>query len=224
MAYTASVFGCGGYDPIGTYFGNKADASYSRSMMRYQAKLQFKYQKKAAEQMPSSARQGLEAAGYNPILAVNGGANGDYGTVSASPVSAPQGVSTSFSASEFMKGKNASKLAEAEVATAQANAESAEAQATSAKASAYVALREADVEGSKLSIENDLLNGVDDNPVAETKYAQDYRQYLKNSLERARFTDSKEHAIAEDTINAIHGGSSAFANFGKGFRSFKGGK
>ena len=59
---------------VGSLFGANASAKqqykYQSKLQEQAAKLNYDYSLKSAENMPSSTRQGLEDAGYNPMLAV----------------------------------------------------------------------------------------------------------------------------------------------------------
>ena len=58
---------------------NKRSYHFQRNLLNLQAKLNYKYQQKMSQwsslNVPAYARQGLENAGYNPILAFNSGSN-----------------------------------------------------------------------------------------------------------------------------------------------------
>lgn len=142
-----SAFGFSGYDPIGSLMENQdntlwgqmnntfngmRDWYYAKKASARQAALQWEYQKKAALEMPTLQRQGLIAAGFNPLLAISKGiASPSPMSVSASsPISgghvpsAPNG-SAGFDAQQFFSARNARRLTDATVKIAEANADKA---------------------------------------------------------------------------------------------------
>ncbi len=142
-----SAFGFSGYDPIGSAmentdntmwgqmnntFNGMRDWYYAKKASARQAALQWEYQKKAALEMPTLQRQGLLAAGFNPLLAIANGIHSPSSmSVSASsPISggsvpsAPNG-SAGFDAQQFFSAKSFKKLTDATVKTAEANADKA---------------------------------------------------------------------------------------------------
>lgn len=72
-----SAFGFSGLDHAGTLFENYL----SRKNAEWNSALQWKYAVKEATEGPSYRRRGLEAAGYNPLLAISGAANPLSGVV-----------------------------------------------------------------------------------------------------------------------------------------------
>lgn len=89
---TFSAMGFGGWDPLGSFaegslsnwFGNEnADRAQERS--KDMAVFDFVLQQQALRTSPSAMREGLESAGYNPILAVNSATNVPTPSMPAGP-------------------------------------------------------------------------------------------------------------------------------------------
>lgn len=144
-------------------------------------------------------KEALLANGYNPLLAI-----GDYQpptSANGHAIAQSQGGGSADFQTDLRKEQI--KAAKADVKTAQAEARLAT--ATSAL----------EVEKAKIELEaitdDDYrieVDGKDTNPTRSVM-----RSMIRNSIERSAYTNSREHAIAEDAVNAIHGGSSAMQGF-----------
>lgn len=136
-----SAFGFSGYDPIGSLMENQdntlwgqmnntfngmRDWYYAKKASARQAALQWEYQKRAALEMPTLQKQGLIAAGFNPLLAISKGiaSPSSMPVSTSSPISgghvpsAPNG-SAGFDAQQFFSALNARKLTDATVKSAE---------------------------------------------------------------------------------------------------------
>lgn len=101
---------------VGGLFGLGSSAmqyGMQRNLMKYQAELNYKYGKKATLNQYGWQRQGLEKAGYNPLLAL-GGAEGVANTGWTSAQSAPN-VDPLSSALSVLENKRQTKLNNANV-------------------------------------------------------------------------------------------------------------
>lgn len=186
-------------------FGSALQAHFNRNLMNHA----YFLNQKSLQESPSSARAGLEKAGFNPLLAIGGVGNSP--TVSGSSVGS---FPTDFvgSAKEGAMFGAVLGKAIADKKTAEAEADASKAEAGARKAEAKLAEAEAD---TRLS----ALDGITEFSAESSARAAIRSEYI-NSLERAAYTNSKAHAIAEDAVNAIHGGSSAFQSISHGRRDW----
>ena len=106
---------------IASVIGGALDAtgwlshSSAKSMAKYQEELGVRAATEAARKVPSAQRAGLEAAGYNPMLAV-------AGTSPGSPGAMPSGhVNSSNLGKDIREGVNQMKLLESEKESVDAN-------------------------------------------------------------------------------------------------------
>lgn len=180
--------------------GSYLQAHISRENMDHQY---FLNQKSLAES-PLAMRQGLEAAGYNPLLAVG---NTNSPTVSAQSASLPDFVSSARSGA-LLSAQSREAKASADIA--QSDAQTAKAEAKLAQATSALDAEKANIELEAIRDDNSHIDvdGKDSNPTRSTM-----RKMYRNSIERSAYTNSREHAIAEDAVNAIHGGSSAASGY-----------
>lgn len=119
---------------IGANASSKKQYRYQSALQSQAAQLNYDYSIKSAKKMPSATRQGLENAGYNPMLAVQNatsGANSSW--TSAGQSTAPdyagaisQGVAN---AQSFQRLKNETNVAESAEDMNYANADKAKAEA-----------------------------------------------------------------------------------------------
>lgn len=63
----------GGWDPLTSWAEGKMSSHFNRANARYQAKLNYKYAQRYAENSPSWTLRGYRAAGINPIVAAQHG-------------------------------------------------------------------------------------------------------------------------------------------------------
>lgn len=180
------------------YFGN-------RRLMRYA----YDLNQRSLKNSPSSLREGLVAAGYNPLLALGGVSNAP--TVSGTSIGSPSIDAVGSAKEGALLGAVVGK-ALADKKTAQAEAEATTSESEARKTEAELAQEEAQ---ARL----DALRGVTEVSGDSSARSALRREYV-NSLERSAYTNSKEHAIAEDAVNAIHGGSSAFQAISGGRRDW----
>lgn len=164
---------------------------------------------KALTDSPSSLRAGLEKANFNPLLALGGVGNAPTVT-SGSMGSHPTDFVSSAKEGAMFGAVLGKAIADKKTAEAEADASKAESGARKAEAK----LAEAEAE-TRIS----ALEGISEFSAESSARAAIRREYI-NSLERAAYTNSKEHAIAEDAVNALHGGSSAFQSLSHGRRDW----
>lgn len=186
----------------------------SAYQFRHQRKLmdsQYDLNQLSLRESPSAYREGLEAAGYNPLLAINNGVPAP--TSGLSSVSAPNidPVSAVMAKKQMDLLKSQTEKVKAEASIAHAEASSAMSQAALNKEYADMELEALKDEDYKV-----LVNGKDTNPTRS-----EYRQMIRNGIQRRRYTNSREHAITEDAVNAIHGGTSAFEQMSLGRRNWR---
>lgn len=203
-----SAFGFGGYDPIASYFEGQQNLSFNKDMAKYNSALQYEYAQRYAENNPSWQRKGLENAGYNPLLAISSGVASPFGGNVDGSISHAfgDGTSASFDASAFARNKYALRAEKAETEAIEAESDATQA------ASAY----EAELDRLRLDALRDM-----DSYDADSPTRLDFKQAFKNGIQRDRYVNSREHAVAEDAVNAIHGGSSAFSNIAHGMRALR---
>lgn len=190
----AEAIGSLGSSVIGAIAANASSFKqfkYQRELQKQAAKLNYQYAQKTAENSPSWNRQGLEAAGYNPMLAVQNatsGANSSW--TSAQSVNAPDiagGISDGIAnAQSFQRLKNETNQAESvsdvNYATAdKAKAEKAEISArlpyVSKRQKAEIANLEADAQLAEAQKHNlkerlELDRYINDSGLATTRRGQ----------------------------------------------------
>lgn len=214
------ALGAAGGGAMDTGFGILGTAyqgHVNRDLMSHQDtlnKANYHYQ---MTQGPSLYRQGLEAAGYNPLLALGNLPSGSMGAVSGSSVSAPQVHSSAMSNYTALKQ---SRILDSEASIAKSEAASAKAQSEADIAASKL---ERELDEARLEAFRDGETRFYDSQGKELPYTTrlEFQQAYKNAIERDRYTNSREHAIAEDAVNAIHGGSSAFSNITHGMRALR---
>lgn len=88
---------------VGGLLGTSSSSKQARKLARYQAALNWQYQKKAWLEGYGYQRQGLEDAGYNPMLALGGASSNAYtgGSLPSAPV--PDIVGSAKQGGEFLK-------------------------------------------------------------------------------------------------------------------------
>lgn len=204
----------GNVDWLGGMFGDiiageeayqdQRQLSLQQQMLSMQSAYQQQLAHTLATQGPSWQKEGLKAAGYNPLLALG------YGNVQ----------SPSLSANAYptdVAGRSGSSVDIAKTQMSHAAAKIAKSEAVTAAAEARLAESTSALEAEKADIELEAIrdedyhvdvDGKDSNPTRTSM-----RQMIRNSIERSAYTNSREHAIAEDAVNAIHGGSSAMQGF-----------
>lgn len=170
----------------------------------YQAQLlaqQYAYYIQGLKESPSAYREGLEAAGYNPILAVNSGASA--GSFHGSGGSAPQ---LDRSGSGGATAAMTNKILASEASSAQSRAEIDKAGVPAAKAES--AVRVAQAENDRLMAEayHCAVNGIE--PEGCSPMFRDLIKKFENQVERDRYLQSREHAIYEDINTGVNSAAS----------------
>lgn len=209
-----SAFGFSGFDPLGSLGEGLLNQHFARQQADYTSALNYKYAQQSALELPSLQRQGLERAGYNPLLAVmNGGVAAPMMGNGSSAMSHVTGSGTGgFDADAFGASKQSMRLHRALADTAVADAASAKAMSKADIASARL---ERELDDARL----EALQSLDYD--SDSKTRSEFKQAYRNAIERDRYVNSREHAVAEDAINAVHGGSSAFSNIAHGMRALR---
>lgn len=256
MAYTSiqTPFGGGsGYDPavslieglvengfnnmisgyVGNYFGGKSS--------KKQLKRAIQFASWQAQNLPSLQREGLEKAGFNPLLALGGHFGGNVGsssfqTFQGMPSHPGSGGSSSVQIKNFegetqkANAKTAKEEAEQSALTTEILRMEKDAQASETSArSAQAFVDEMEAEATSMALTGVMpYVEVDGKPTYKSS-AMDNPKFrrmvekLENQIERDKYINSKEHAIYEDGINAIHGinqGASAYESWRNGRRSY----
>ena len=209
---TVSGMGFSGYDYIGSFGEGLMNQYWNKRAAKQSAQLNYGMAQKYAENSPSWTRKGLEDAGYNPMLAVSGDlstfGNGNIPIESAAPKSNTQG---GFNAREFAAEKAAEKLVGNEVA--QSNLET-DLMRLQTEFDYQLLLAQADVYGLDLGDSDrrssekghvyafdpdsgEMFHGGSEN--------SKYKRMFRNAVERDQYLNSKEHAIFEDGVSAVHG-------------------
>lgn len=135
--------------------GSLLTAGLSGVISHQSAYRQFKYQRalqnhaydlnlKSLQESPSATRQGLESAGYNPMLAVSNGTYGsNAGSISAGNSTAPDYSSMISNALDFQRVKNETASREAQVENFNADSRDKNASAANKEAeNPYIAPRQ----------------------------------------------------------------------------------
>lgn len=197
-----SAIASAGADAASGLVSSAFQAARNKSLMKYQ----YDLNQRALLESPSAQKQGLISAGYNPMLAVTQGMH--VPSVGGSSVSAPN---INFN-SAFSSAKQRDLL-DAQRNQVEAQTDILRAEASSAKSQAALdkEYSEMELEALKDDDHKVLVDGKDSNPTRS-----DYRQMIRNDIQRRRYTNSREHAIAEDAVNAIHGGTSAYQAYEQG--------
>lgn len=105
--------GSAGIGVIGANASTKKQYKYQSKLQAQAAKLNYDYSLLSARNLHSATREGLENAGYNPMLAVQNGTSGANSSfTSAGQSSAPDYLGGLSNAFEFQKLSNETKLAD----------------------------------------------------------------------------------------------------------------
>lgn len=204
---------------------NKSAAGYNVYLGEYLMDKQREMNLGLVHDTPSAYMSGLKEAGVNPMLVISSGIP-NAPTVSSAQgsmvaPSAPNLSGVVNTALQASKAVSDVRQANADAKIAEGDAKSADAESKARIEQAKADSAEAKLDREKSKLELDALN--DDDGI--TSWSSDggktfkdttrhsYRQMIRNDIERRRYTNSREHAIAEDTVNAIHGGSSAYQSF-----------
>lgn len=201
MGFLGSLISSG-LDVLGSAASSAMSAHYNREAMRYQQRLNLE----TLEQSPSRMRKGLEDAGYNPLLAVDGGVSQANGVSALSPSVDFGRVGSSAlqnrSISQEMKKRDIDiDIAKSESRTAAAEAKSAEAQA---EADVIDASNQQFVNSAK----NAALNGLE--PLAASKAYHNLRQAFENETELKKYINNVWRQGVQDVLGGANQGASAF--------------
>ena len=218
---------------VGNYFGKKSS--------KKQMQMAVDFARWQALNMPKLTKQGLIDAGYNPLLALGGSFGGGS---SPAMFSAYQHMANHSSTSsggvsvtpyEGKQKKAAANVAEEESKQSELQTEilkmekDAQASETSARA-AQAFVDEIEAEATSKALTGVLPEVyVDGKPTYRTSAMQSKQfdrlvEKLENQIDRDAYMNSKEHALYEDTINAVHGinqGASAYDHWRSGRRKIE---
>ena len=169
-----------GMNFVGSIAGSNLSAHKASKLAQLQAALNYKYNKKWALEGAGYNRQGLEAAGYNPMLAVqNGtsGANANFASANSSQDIDFSGdiASGIANAQSFQRLKNETDVASSQQDVNYANADKIKAEkATLVERLPFVS-KQAKADYMKTEMESAKLEN-------DIHYQNEYLNYLDNSL------------------------------------------
>lgn len=157
---------------------------YNKKLQAQAAKLNYDYGIKSLQNSPSAQRQGLESAGYNPMLAVQNSTTGaNAGWTSNSSVEAPDypgAISAGIAnAQSFKRLENETRTAESQIKTNEATAENQSAEAANKRAQNPYISKQAEAELGKTSAETAKLR-------SDTEYNSAMIENMKSRLELDR--------------------------------------
>lgn len=206
-----SAFGFGGTDHLNTFFENSVSAHYARDMARWNARQQREMSEWQWRNEPRFRREGLETAGYNPLLAI-GALNG--GPLQASEAVPPvfQGGDTNLGdmdSWQFGKKKKA--------ATSALDATTAENEAT--EASARLEKLKAEIE--KEALEDYQVDEYDSKGELINPTRRAFRESIRNGVHRSEYENNWTRSLVADVLGSLLGLSSAFSNSVSGASSMR---
>lgn len=191
----AGALGSAGIGALSANASSKKQFKYQSALQAQAAKLNYDYSLKSAENMPTSTRQGLEDAGYNPMLAVQNstsGANSSW--TSAGNATAPdyagaisQGVAN---AQSFQRLKNETQQAESVSDANYANADKAKAEKAEISARLPFVSKRQRAEIAKLE--------------ADAQLAEATKHNLKERLELDRYINDSGLATTRRGQNLVY--------------------
>lgn len=208
---SVSAFGFGGTDHLNTFFENSVNAHYARDMALWNARQQREMSAWQWKNEPKLRREGLESAGYNPLLALNA-LNG--GPLSASEAVAPvfQGGDTNLGdmdSWQFGKKK--------EAATSALDATTAENEAT--EASARLEKLKAEIE--KEALEDYEVDSYDGKGKLLNPTRRAMREGIRNAVNKSEYENNWTRSLISDVVGSLMGLSSAFSNSASGASSIR---
>lgn len=203
---TVSAFGFGGTDHLNTFFENSVSAHYARDMARWNARQQRDMSEWQWKNEPRLRREGLETAGYNPLLAI--------GALNGGPLQASEAAPPVFSGGDanlgdmdswqFGRMKRAAVSA-LDATTAENEAIEASARLEKLKSEIEVEALE-DFEVDSYDAKGKLLN--------PTRRA--FRESIRNLVNKSEYENNWERSLVSDILGSVLGLSSAFSNSASG--------
>lgn len=242
----ASVFGVSWWDPLGSFAEGQMANHFGKKSAKQALQQQIYAAKNQALKMPSWQKAGLIKAGYNPLLALGSvGSQQLPSAYSGWMPSVGSGAVTGYDHEKFVNSRAAKSLKNAEVTSAKSGATISEQQAVQSELETEILRMERDAQASETharaaqafvdEIEAEATSKaitgvlpeiyVNGQPTYKTSAMQS-RQFdrlvekLENQIDRDAFRNSKEHAMYEDTINAIHG----FNDMGSAYEHWRSGR
>lgn len=211
MVSGASILGAAGISALGNIVGgiasNELSAFQMRELAKYQASLNYKYAKKSALEMPGFNRQGLETAGYNPMLAL-----GNLGNAVNSWVGTSNPTTPDLSRIGSNAVDTAMNIAQTKSNVGLQNSQATLNNATESKVNAETfnimsdtVLK--DIQKDNINLQNKLLNK-DINWYDKKQYREDLR--LNNDIQRS-VNDYKLGILGASAQNAIAGAQQTMA-------------
>lgn len=162
----------GGGSALGSFAGNILGSTLSfrrqKQLMEHQAALNYKYGQATALNSPSWNRQGLESAGYNPMLAVQNATSGVNSNFAAQSTANEPDYGSSLgsavaNATDVARLNNENKTTDSTVESNNANARRQNAEAANLEAENPFIARREEAEIGKIGAETAKLGAETDN-------------------------------------------------------------
>lgn len=223
----SSLAVAGGLLGAASAFGNQVGSSglgyyMSKKMMEQQ----LKYKQKEAETLPSSQVKGLREANLNPLLAVGGsfggspsalsggsGFSGPVDYLSSAQKGAMLGSAVGASIKENEKKKKENQILDEKLLQEESLTSAIQAESQTRETQAFLNEIEANAQIGALTGQIPHVEVEGSKSIYRSKNFKDYITKLKNQIEYDSYKRSYNHALWEDTINALHGineGASAY--------------
>lgn len=222
----ASVMGgVSGSGVLGNWDGGWSTYSSSKSRTKYAANKAYEMQQKAALEMPSTIREGLNRAGLNPLLATSAFGSVNAGNPSFSEASMG-GSSLSFDGSKSLLAKEQKEQAKLVVEDGKNTVEEGRQIVRRLKAENDATEASAKLEKLKSEIELEALEDyqVDEKddkgkPINPTRQA--LRESIRNRVHKSEYENNWTRSLVSDVLGSILGLSSAFSNSASGTSSLR---
>lgn len=213
----------GAASSLGSQVGSSALGYYMQKKMMEQ---QYEYKLKEAKNLPRAQIQGLRNANMNPLLAVGGSFGGSPSALSGGGVSsgtvdylsgaqrgAMMGSAVGASIKENEKKKKENQILDEKLRQEESLTSALQAESQTRETQAYLNEIEANAQIGALTGKVPYVD-VDGQPSPyRSQQFKDYVKKLRNQIEYDSYKRNYNHAVWEDTINAVHGiheGASAY--------------
>lgn len=208
---TVSAFGFGGTDHLNTFFENEVSAHYARDMARWNARQQREMSEWQWKNEPKLRREGLESAGYNPLLALN--------ALNGGPLTASEAAPPVFQSGDVNLGDMDSwQFGKMKRASASAfDATTAENEAT--EASARLEKLKAEIE--KEALEDYEVDSYDGKGRLLNPTRRAMRESIRNGINKSEYENNWTRSLISDVVGSLLGLSSAFSNSATGASSIR---